>query len=115
MCFIDNEPPDVFEAAVRRARKRHRCYECGEPIEPGERYEHAAGKWDGEWLAFRTCARCLYLRRRIADVEESHGCRGGEAWCPFGELRESVPYYAENGVEWIDEAPPEFVATLAER
>src|SRR4051794_10957813 len=39
--------------ATRRARKLHRCCECGEPIAVGESHNYAAGKYDGYFWSER--------------------------------------------------------------
>lgn len=36
-----------------KARKRHQCSTCGEPIEPGEVYRIEVAIWDGEFGAYR--------------------------------------------------------------
>ena len=68
-CVIEgwdgNDGPDCefHSAAIRTARKPHGCGECGRIIEPGERYEKAVGKWDGDFCTETTCADCLSLRQ----------------------------------------------------
>ena len=54
----DYEVPEFFHSKMRRARKAHRCCECPETIQPGDLHDYAVGKWDGEVIEFRTCARC---------------------------------------------------------
>ncbi|GAB4059139.1 hypothetical protein GCM10028811_12420 [Uliginosibacterium sediminicola] len=61
-CFCDYEPAEFYQQARRRAKKEHSCSECGRAIDPGELYEHASGKWDGDVRAFKTCPRCLALK-----------------------------------------------------
>ena len=51
-----------FHASEHTARKKHRCGECGETIQPGEPYELAKGKDENGWHSFKTCAACLELR-----------------------------------------------------
>lgn len=58
----DGEYPAVFSAAMRQARKRHACSECGREIEPGSTYEHVSGLWGDEWSTFRTCEACVQFR-----------------------------------------------------
>lgn len=40
-----------LEDKVVRARKPHRCYLCGEPIEKGEKYLRRSGVEEGEGFA----------------------------------------------------------------
>lgn len=46
---------------IRRARKPHVCCECSRPIAPGDRYEHAAGKTDGDLWTVETCLICAEI------------------------------------------------------
>lgn len=64
-CYCDYDPPEFASRAVRAARKPHRCEECGGPIQPGERYESVAGKWDGIFTEFKTCERCFDIRQWV--------------------------------------------------
>lgn len=54
-----------YRAEVRRAKKAHWCAECGRKIEPGERYEYATGKCEGDWFDCHTCPQCLNLREFV--------------------------------------------------
>jgi hypothetical protein len=63
MCMIDDgEPWEFCEISMRKARKAHRCDECAREIAPGERYENVAGKADGDFNTWRTCAHCIAAR-----------------------------------------------------
>ena len=51
----------ILPVEIRTARKRHTCDDCGEPIEPGDRYElsvsppHRVQEYNvGRWLTWRT-------------------------------------------------------------
>lgn len=76
--FYFGDNPDVFESTMRTARKQHICYECGETINVGEKYEYVSGLWDGKWDHYKTCLICT----KIAD-DYFDGCR------VYGELAES--------------------------
>ena len=65
-CFCDYEAPEFYDRTERTARKRHRCCECGHDIQPGERYEHVSGKWDGQLNTFKTCEACVDLRDSLS-------------------------------------------------
>lgn len=77
------EPAEIQREELRRAGKRHTCGECGDAIEPGDLHEYVTGKWEGEWATFRTCARCVNIRRdyfhswvytcMVVDFRETHG------------------------------------------
>jgi len=54
-------PGAVLPVKIRTARKTHTCDDCGQPIEPGQRYEldtvppHRLNEYDvGCWLTWRT-------------------------------------------------------------
>lgn len=68
-CSIDMDADghtEFYSEVVRRARKPYKCCECYEPISVGERYEAAAGKWEGEIFTERTCLPCAEIRRAFA-------------------------------------------------
>lgn len=60
-CDCDGEA-EFISHQVRRARKQHKCYECGCSIEPGTKYEQIFGKWNGDVSHFKTCHLCLEVR-----------------------------------------------------
>ena len=62
-CSCDYELPEFCSVTqVKRARKRHKCWECGAYILPGTPYEYVSGKWDGDLNWHRTCPLCQELR-----------------------------------------------------
>lgn len=65
-CYCDYDPASFYNREVRRARKRHRCYECSGYILPGETYEYVVGKWDYV-SSFKTCSRCVDLRTWVSN------------------------------------------------
>lgn len=62
-CYCDYDPPEFFSRRVISAKKQHKCYECGGPILPGEKYEYAAGRWEGYFDTFKICERCHDIRQ----------------------------------------------------
>ena len=86
-CTCDYDPdgvgPDVFESKMVRARRRHQCCECDEPIEIGELHRVDSGLWDGYWSRHRMCAPCARISRDLCpchqygqlrvDIREIHG------------------------------------------
>lgn len=64
-CYCDYEMPTVSRQSVHRARKPHRCGECGCEIKPGDIYEYAWGVWEGSAQSFRACERCHDARRWV--------------------------------------------------
>lgn len=62
--MMDYENDNVFHSATtRKARKSHRCCECGDPILPGDVYEYVCGKAEGEIFTVKTCAACVEIRK----------------------------------------------------
>jgi hypothetical protein len=60
--YDDYEGPEFFVMHVVKARKPHRCYECGGPIFAKEKYKRSTGKWDGEVITYRECCGCMEMR-----------------------------------------------------
>lgn len=54
------------------ARKAHRCGECFRTINPGERYQRAAGCWWGDFWHQETCAHCAALRPMLRDFDPEY-------------------------------------------
>lgn len=61
MC-TDYDPPDLYVATFRTARKQHLCFECGRRIEVSERYEVVFGVWEGRADTMKTCEQCTVAR-----------------------------------------------------
>ncbi len=74
MCFYDVEPADVSRLTTPRARKQHKCGECGAVIFPGERYVSVTMIIKGECISCKECQRCADLRQRVIDHELAEGC-----------------------------------------
>ena len=61
-CECDIDGYSTFSTVrIRTAKKQHKCTECFGPIIPGDRYEYASGKQEGEMWDNKTCPRCLAL------------------------------------------------------
>jgi hypothetical protein len=71
--FDETPGADVFDESSRRARKTHVCCECGQLINPGERYQYVRGLWDGAWQSFKTCEICVRIRRDIFPCGYEYG------------------------------------------
>ena len=57
----DYDEPEVYNVKIVKARKVHRCYECGDSIPVGARHEHVQALYDG-WSEYRTCLVCVTIR-----------------------------------------------------
>ncbi|MGH2509070.1 MAG: hypothetical protein ACRDHZ_16955 [Ktedonobacteraceae bacterium] len=61
MCMIEtcDERYTVYgEQPAVRAKKEHKCTECGRPIARGEIYRRTAGMYDGSWIIGKVCQHC---------------------------------------------------------
>lgn len=78
----DADGPECHTEQVVTARKPHVCYECGEAIPIGTRYEKVTGIWDRRPSTYKTCLSCVEIRNHFA-------CRSGwiygEVWSQLEE------------------------------
>lgn len=100
MCCTDYDMPEFCETNWHKARKGHRCCECYQTIHIGQQYQHVAGKWEGDFLSFKTCEKCADLRESLMDVA-----------CPaFEGLTEAYRDYLENiGTVRYDEETDRYI------
>ncbi len=63
-CYCDDgEPMECSTITFPKARHGNfKCVECDRPIAKGEKHEHIKGKYEGEWVSWRTCTGCQRLR-----------------------------------------------------
>jgi hypothetical protein len=80
---FDGDRPEMYVETVVTARKAHKCYECEREIQPSEKYERVAGKWDGEMGSYTFCLAC-------SEIQKVFSCNGGRA---FGMLWEDMEEY----------------------
>jgi hypothetical protein len=57
---------DVWVEWKPRARKTHKCDECGRTIFQGEVYRQTKGLYEGMWLATKQCPHCVVLADWLA-------------------------------------------------
>lgn len=80
--------PDVFSQAIVKARKQHKCCECGTIIPQGHMYERSAGVWDGTGMTYHTCPSCAEIRKYVSgQMKASMPTEHGPA---FGELQSLI-------------------------
>lgn len=68
MCFIDvdiDTSASFASERVVKARKAHKCCECGAPIAIGNKYEYVSGLWEGAFSQYKTCLACKEIRDRF--------------------------------------------------
>ena len=92
--YVDNGDlmPEFYNSSKHRARKNHKCDECGKAINKRELYECVSGKWDGDFLTYKTCGSCL-------DIRTVFFCDG---WI-FTEVIEALENYIHDGNGVISE------------
>lgn len=54
----DGDTAQFYNESTVKARKPHKCFECGETIPAGARYKRASGKWEGQMETYHFCAGC---------------------------------------------------------
>jgi hypothetical protein len=105
ICVDDFEHPEFYVAERRKARKEHKCSECGRIIQKGETYEYVSGKWDGNIMHYKTCADCLSIRDAMFCEGWAHSGLYDDLW---DYLRES-DVLPENSLESLTERAQEKV------
>ena len=65
--------PAVFGQEQRKARKQHKCCECGCTITLGENYAYSHGVWDGSGHSFKQCLDCAEVSNAAASFVEDPG------------------------------------------
>jgi hypothetical protein len=75
--------PETYRETRPRARKPHKCCECGRTIQPGEIYRLLWGVWEGRPETYKTCSACQDLDAWAHDQSD--------CFCPtLGDLRQHV-------------------------
>lgn len=80
-----------------KARKAHRCGECGQGISPGDTYTRWEGLWDGVFQTAKTCHACETLAHSLYDRNFISEGPDGEECLPY--LPE-VDYWRDVCADW---------------
>lgn len=72
--------PEFYSERFPVAKKKHRCCECRDMIEPGEKYLLVGGKWDGILETYKQHLLCREACMAISNIADD--C------IPFGSLME---------------------------
>lgn len=75
----------MYNEDIVKARKPHRCCECGLTIAKGEKYQVVSGMWDGRFDRIKTCMLCMETREKATEGLRTGDCCDLPA---FGELRQ---------------------------
>ncbi len=76
ICVDIDEVCKLLNCTQPRARKVHRCGECGHDIQPGDTYRREVTLFDGDIDTHKTCLTCLRIRDSLFDC----GWYYGEMW-----------------------------------
>ena len=62
-CSVETEDScQLCHTTQPMARKVYRCVECGDIIQPGQKYERMTILWEGIFERFNTCLVCAQIR-----------------------------------------------------
>lgn len=64
---------EFFNSSIVTARKEHECLECGRTIQPGEKYERAGGKCEGEFWSAAVCLECEEIAKAVVCGFRAYG------------------------------------------
>ncbi len=68
-CYCDyDSSPSMHSEVWHKAKKEHKCCECGQAIKAGQQYQRISGVWDGDFSSYKTCERCADLREALSEV-----------------------------------------------
>lgn len=91
ICLDLDEFAVMISTDMLRARKTHTCGECRATVLPGQRYERAVMKFDGELCVELTCQTCVAIRRDLFPC----GWIYGEMW---NSIHEEICMAEDDGV-----------------
>ena len=87
---------DVWQVSWRIARKQHICCECGEKINPGERYERIFSVHEEGVQTFKTCEFCTAELDRLKEKHPDVQFAKTDLACILvWDMRNEVAYSAE--------------------
>ena len=66
MCRWGDESVQMLSERNPKARKDHRCSECGRSIAKGETYRAETWLWEGDLDSAKVCSHCLQVRRWLS-------------------------------------------------
>ncbi len=89
MCMIDDgDRAQLWSESTRRARKEHKCCECGRTIHIGEKYCVVFGKQDGDTFFDKWCGHCDVAKDWLWT-----NCSGSILTCVIEDIRSHVEDY----------------------
>lgn len=98
-----SEQPDCYSLSTPKARKEHRCCECGGVIQVGEKYFSHNLVWEGTAATFKCCSDCEALRKKV------------DSWSKYAEDRTAMEMLHESVFEGGAEYALEFLEIKRKR
>lgn len=84
-----DETPTLYNDNFFKARKSHRCCECGRQIAVGSQYQRVEALWDGNFDTYKTCMDWWNIR-------EAFRCGGGflfeRLWDDLNEYKNDINF-----------------------
>ena len=65
-----NEMPSVCNDKTRKARKDHKCSNCGESITKYSNYHYISGIWNGYPNGFKLCNNCYSVISNFREMDK---------------------------------------------
>lgn len=97
MCMVDDsESCSFWDEESRKAKKLHKCNECGRQIAPGEIYLYCKWIYDGDWGTSKMCAHC-----EVAAEWLRINCGGFVTHNIYEDISEHVDEYAYLGWRYL--------------
>jgi hypothetical protein len=83
--YSDCDVCSCAKEVIRKARKQHKCCECGNVINIGENYQYVSGIWDGEPSSYKTCESCSSVRDSFIALPENETAIYSELACEISD------------------------------
>ena len=92
----DCSGPSFYEEKTLLARKEHMCFECDEPIKPGERYTRISGIWEGSFSHYKLCESC----KAVSDLLFCEGHSFGFLWEDISNYIDAITLAGDDAIPW---------------
>jgi len=84
-CYLSDsgDTPSFCFTTFPKAKKLHKCCECGRDIAAGASYQRTSGRWEHSFEVFKTCMDCYHIR-------SAFDCGGWTYGQLYSDLRDSA-------------------------
>ena len=97
MCMADDaEGCSFWQDQFQRARKEHKCNECGRIIQRGEVYKRCIWVGDGQFGHSKMCPHCSVCAEWLRD-----NCGGFLTYAIYEDIQQHVEEYAYLGWRYL--------------